>query len=214
MALSDLNNLDLKDLNLKDLANAPAAAKSLVLGVVFVAIVGAAYYFHLSDQLAALESLEKEEATLRDTYSQKVGEAHNIEIYRQQYKETEQALAAMIKQLPSKAEVDALLTDINQAGLGRGLAFDLFRPGQAAFADFYATLPVSIKVNGSYHQVANFISDIAALSRIVTVHDINIVPSAKPPMLSMDATLKTYRYLDESESAAAKQAAANKGGQK
>ncbi|NWG87980.1 MAG: type 4a pilus biogenesis protein PilO [Hydrogenophilaceae bacterium] len=207
MALSDLNNLDLKDLNLKDLANAPAAAKGIVMGLIFVAVVGAGYYFDLSDQLNVLTTLKQEEETLRKTYSEKVGEAHNLEAYRQQLKETEQALATMIKQLPSKAEVDALLTDINQAGLGRGLSFELFRPGQTAFADFYATLPVAIKVNGNYHEIASFISDVAALPRIVTVHDVNILPGAKPPMLNMEATLRTYRYLDEAESAASKQGA-------
>lgn len=209
MALSDLNNINLNDINLKDLANAPAAAKGIVLAVLFGIIVAAGYYFHLSDQLAALDALQAEEAALRTTYSQKVGEAHNLDIYRQQLKDTETALAAMLKQLPSKAEIDALLTDINQAGLGRGLSFELFRPGQTAFTDFYATLPVAIKVNGSYHEVASFISDVAALPRIVTVHDINIVPGTKPPTVSLDATLKTYRYLDEAESAASKQ-----GGQK
>lgn len=205
MALSDLNNIDLSNLDLKDLANAPAAAKGIVLAVLFGAIVAAGYYFHLSDQIAGLDALQAEESTLRSTYSQKVGEAHNLDIYRQQLKDTETALAAMLKQLPSKAEIDALLTDINQAGLGRGLSFELFRPGQTVFADFYATLPVAIKVNGSYHEIASFISDVAALPRIVTVHDINIVPGAKPPMVSLDATLKTYRYLDEAESAASKQ---------
>lgn len=205
MALSDLNNIDLKDLNLKDLAGAPAAAKGIVLGLLFVAVIGAGYYFDLSDQLATLDSLKQEEEKLRQTYSEKVGESHNLPAYRQQLKDTELALAAMIKQLPSKAEVDALLTDINQAGLGRGLAFELFRPGQTSFDAYYATLPVAIKVTGSYHQIASFISDVAGMPRIVTVHDVNIVPGAKPPILSMEATLKTYRYLDESESAKAKQ---------
>ncbi len=214
MALSDLNNIDLKNLDLKDLANAPSAVKGIVLGLLFVLVVGAGYYFHLSDLFANLDRLEQEEAQLRQTYSEKVGETRNLEAYRQQLKETEQALATMIRQLPSKAEVDALLTDINQAGLGRGLSFELFRPGQTSFGDFYATLPVAIKVVGSYHEIASFVSDVAALPRIVTVHDINIVPGAKPPQLSMEATLKTYRYLDEAESAAAKQAANPAGAKK
>ncbi len=205
MALSDLNNIDLSDLNLKDLANAPAAAKGIVLAILFTLIVAAGYYFHLSDQIAALDALQAEEANLRNTYSTKVGETRNLDLYRKQLEETELALSAMLKQLPSKAEIDALLTDINQAGLGRGLNFELFRPGQTSFADYYATLPVAIRVNGSYHEIASFISDVAALPRIVTVHDLNFVPGTKPPMLSMDATLRTYRYLDESESAAAKQ---------
>ena len=202
MALSDLNNINLSDLNFKDLANAPAAAKGIVFAILFGIVVAAGYYFHLSDQLAALDTLKAEENSLRDAYRQKVGEAHNLDIYRQQLKDTETALSSMLKQLPCNAEIDALLTDINQAGLGRGLSFELFRPGQTVFADFYATLPVAIRVNGSYHEVASFISDVAALPRIVTVHDINIQPGAKLPTIAVDATLKTYRYLDEAEGAA------------
>lgn len=205
MALSDLNNIDFKNLNIQDLATAPGAVKSVLLAILFTLIAAAGYYFHLSDQLDALNALEAEETSLRDAYSAKVGETRNLGIYKQQLAETEAALSTMIKQLPSKAEIDALLTDINQAGLGRGLNFELFRPGQTSFSDYYATLPVSIKVNGSYHEIASFISDVAALPRIVTVHDLNFVPGAKPPALSMDATLRTYRYLDDAESAAAKQ---------
>lgn len=202
MALSDLNNIDLNNLNLQELATAPTAVKGVLLGILFTLIVGAGYYLHLSDQLDSLHALQTEETNLRDTYSAKVGETRNLDIYRKQLEETEAALSTMIRQLPSKAEIDALLTDINQAGLGRGLNFELFRPGQTSFADYYATLPVAIRVNGSYHEITSFISDVAALPRIVTLHDLNFVPSAKLPTLSMDATLRTYRYLDDSESAA------------
>ncbi|MBI5937952.1 MAG: type 4a pilus biogenesis protein PilO [Betaproteobacteria bacterium] len=205
MALSDLNNLSLSDLDLKNLANAPAAVKGVVLAILFALIVAAGYYFHLADQVTALDAMQAEETTLRDTYSAKVGETRNLDIYRKQLEDTEAALSTMLKQLPGKAEIDALLTDINQAGLGRGLNFELFRPGQTSFADYYATLPVSIKVHGTYHEIASFISDVAALPRIVTVHDLNFAPDAKPPTLSMEATLRTYRYLDDAESAAAKQ---------
>lgn len=204
MNLSDLNNINLSEVDLKNLGNAPMAVKGLVLAILFVGVVAAGYYFHLSDQVAALDTLRAEEENLRNTYSAKVGETRNLETYRKQLDETEVALATMLKQLPGKAEIDALLTDINQAGLGRGLSFELFRPGQTSFADYYATLPVSIKINGGYHDIANFISDVAALPRIVTIHDINVATSPKSG-LTVDATLRTYRYLDASETAATKQ---------
>ncbi len=201
MQLSDLNNLDLKDLG-----NAPPAVKGVLLALILVVIVAAGYYFHLSDQMSGLKSLENEEQALRGVYAQKKAQARNLDIHRQQLREAEQTLAVLLKQLPSRSEIDALLTDINQAGLGRGLQFDLFRPQAATYADFYATIPVAIKVNGSYHEIAGFVSDVAHLPRIVTVHDIAIVPT-KGATLTMDATLKTYRYLDEGEIAAMKKPA-------
>ena len=192
--------MQLSELNIKDIANAPMAMKGVVLALMFFAIVAAGYYFYLSDQMDGLEALENEEQSLRNVYTQKKSQAQNLDIHRQQLRETEQTLAVLLKQLPNKSEIDALLTDINQAGLGRGLQFDLFRPQTATYADFYSTIPVAIKVNGSYHEIAGFISDVAHLPRIVTVHDIAMTPT-KGTTLTMDATLRTYRYLDESETA-------------
>lgn len=193
MNLSDLNNLDFKDLS-----RAPLAVKGIVLGVIFLIILGVGYYLDWSQGLTELESLRGEEATLREAYSQKRRQAYHYEAYKQRLKETEQGLSALLRQLPDKSEMDALLTDINQVGVGRGLDFDLFRPEVEAFTDFYATLPVTIKVGGGYHDIAGFVSDLARLPRIVTVHNVALTPD-KEGRLSLDATLHTYRYLDESE---------------
>lgn len=208
MQLSELNELDLKNL-----ASAPTGVKAGVLGLIFVIIVGAGWFLHLSDLWDELTRVENEEQSLRETYTQKRAAARNLDAYRVQLKEAELALATLLKQLPNKSEVDALLTDINQAGLSRGLQFDLFRPGATAFAEFYATLPVTIKVNGGYHEIASFISDVAQMPRIVTVHDMNLLP-IKGTQLTMEATLNTYRYLDEAESAAMNPKDAGKGGKK
>lgn len=195
MDLSDLRSLDLKDI-----VRAPAPIKAAVLGLLFLVIVAAGYYLDWSTGLAEVEVLRNEEAGLREVYVQKKRQAIHYEAYKQRLAEIEQSLSALLRQLPDKSEMDALLTDINQAGVGRGLEFDLFRPGAENQTEFYVTLPVTIKVNGSYHDLAGFVSDVAQLSRIVTIHDISLTP-AKEGLLTMDATLRTYRYLDEGEAA-------------
>jgi type IV pilus assembly protein PilO len=144
---------------------------------------------------------------LREQYAQKKVKAINFELYVQQLKEVEQSFGALVKQLPNRAEIDALLTDINQAGLGRGLQFELFRPAtQERMADFYAELPISIRITGNYHDMGAFASDVAQLPRIVTLNDVGITNTGGT--LSLDATAKTFRYLDEEE--IAKQRAATK----
>jgi len=193
MNLSELNNLDLKNF-----AKASAAAKAVVLGVLLVILVAAGYFMDWSPALDELEAARAQEMSLRDTYTDKKRQAIHLEAYRQRLADTEKALAAMLRQLPNKAEMDALLTDINQTGISQGLEFDLFKPGTEVIADFYATLPVSIKVNGGYHELGSFISEVAKLPRIVTVHDISLTPM-KDAKLVMDATIRTYRYLEESE---------------
>ncbi len=198
MELSDLNNLDIKNVS-----QAPVGVKALLLAVLLIAIVALGYYLDWSDGMKGLEAARTEEQSLRETFSTKKRQAINYEAYKARYKETEQGLAAMVRQLPNKSEIDALLTDVNQAGVSRGLEFDLFKPEAEVFADFYATLPVTIKVNGGYHDLAHFASDVAKLPRIVTIHDINLVPATNG-RLNMDASIRTYRYLDESELAAAK----------
>ena len=195
MNLSDLNNLDLKEL-----AQAPIAIKSVVAGFIFLVLLAVGYYMAWSPALDELDAAQAEEQTLRDSYTSKKRQAIHYEAYKQRLADTEKALAALLRQLPNKAEMDDLLADVNQVGIGRGLEFDLFRPGDEARADFYATLPVTIKVSGGYHDLANFVSDAAKLPRVVTIHDINLVPG-KPGKLTMDATVRTYRYLDESEMA-------------
>jgi type IV pilus assembly protein PilO len=150
------------------------------------------------DGLAAIDAAKQQEETLRATFVTKKNQAVNLEAYRKQFEDIQQAFGALLKQLPNKQEMDALITDINQAGLGRGLQFELFRPETEAPLDFYAQTPIKVKVTGSYHDVALFASDIAKLPRIVTMHDISMAP-IKDGLLNMDATVKTYRYLDEDE---------------
>lgn len=193
MTLDDINNI-----NLKDLANAPMGAKAAILGVLFVALVFAGYWFVWSGQLDTLNTAKQEEMSLRDTYLSKKRQAVNLDLYKQQLKDIERSFGALLKQLPNKSEMDALLTDINQAGLGRGLQFELFKPGAETVTDFYAALPISVRVTGSYHDVGAFASDIALLPRIVTLHDVDITPD-KDGGLAMNATIKTYRYLDDNE---------------
>jgi len=136
---------------------------------------------------------------LRDTFIEKKKQALNLDAYRQQLSEIEKAFSTLLKQLPSKSEMEALLTDINQAGLGRGLQFELFKPAASeVVSDFYAELPITIRVTGSYHDLGAFASDISKLSRIVLLNDVNLM-LAKDTGLAMDAVAKTYRYLDEEE---------------
>lgn len=198
MNVADLNNLDLKDL-----VNAPAPVRAVVMALVFVIIVVAGWFLVWSDAKSALDAARGEEQTLRDSYSVKKGQAFHYDAYKRRLAEIEQSLASMLRQLPNRSEMDALLTDINQVGVGRGLEFDLFRPGSETPSDFYATLPVAIKVTGAYHDIGGFVSDLAKLPRIVTIHDLSLVP-LKDGVLSMEARVQTYRYLDESEVAAAK----------
>ncbi len=193
LTMDDINNV-----NLKDLANAPMGAKAGVLGVLFVALVFGGYWFLWSGQLDTLNTAKQEEMSLRDTYLSKKKQAVNLDLYKQQLKDIERSFGALLKQLPNKSEMDALLTDINQAGLGRGLQFELFKPGAETVTDFYAALSISVRVTGSYHDLGAFASDIALLPRIVTLHDVDITPD-KDGGLAMNATIKTYRYLDENE---------------
>jgi type IV pilus assembly protein PilO len=198
MNFSDLNNLDLKDI-----ANAPLAVRALALAALLVAMIAGGWYLLWSDSIQQLNGARAEEQTLRDAYTAKKGLAHNYAAYKQRLADVEQSLASLLRQLPNRSEMDALLTDINQAGVGHGLDFELFRPGNESMAEFYATLPVSIKVTGRYHDIASFVGDLSKLPRIVTLHDVSLAP-AKEGTLNMDARIQTYRYLDENELAAAK----------
>jgi type IV pilus assembly protein PilO len=198
MNLSDLNHLDLKDI-----ANAPPAARAVVLAVMFVAILAGGWYLLLSDSLTQLNASRQEEQTLREAYAGKKTQAYHYAAYKQRLADVEQSLASLLRQLPNRSEMDALLTDINQAGVGHGLDFELFRPGTETLAEFYATLPVAIKVTGSYHDIASFVGDLSKLPRIVTLHDVSLAPG-KGSTLNMEARVQTYRYLDENELAASK----------
>lgn len=198
MNMSDLNSLDLKDI-----ANAPAPVRAVILLILFALLLAAGWFFFLSDSLGQLNAARQEEQTLRNAYLLKKAQAQHYDAYKRRLSDVEQSLAAMLRQLPNRSEMDALLTDINQAGVGHGLDFELFKPGEETIADFYATLPVAIKVIGTYHDMGSFVSDLGKLPRIVTLHDISLAP-ATDGRLAMDARIQTYRYLDENELAAAK----------
>ncbi len=193
-----MNLEDLRRLNLRDVGNWPLLPKILILVGIFAVIVIAGALLDWRDQWDALEAAKQEETGLKDQYAQKKAKAINFELYVQQLSEVEQSFGALVKQLPNRSEIDALLTDINQAGLGRGLQFELFRPSpQEKMQDFYAELPIKIKITGTYHDMGAFASDVAQLPRIVTLNDLQI--ANEKGTLSLDAEARTFRYLDEEE---------------
>ncbi len=193
MTLDDLNNLDLKTL-----ADWPLPTKLVALALLCVAIVVAGWWFDWSGGMEQLDVAKQKETELRGVFTTKKNQAINLEAYTKQLADIEQAFGALLKQLPNKQEMDALITDINQAGLGRGLQFELFKPSAETVTEFYAETPISVKVTGGYHDIAAFVSDVSKLSRIVTLQQISMVP-AKDGVLNMDAVVKTYRYLGDDE---------------
>ena len=207
---------DFENLNPQDPGAWPLAPRVTVLVGVFLALLLAGWWFVWVDQLDALESKEREEQTLRDQFVAKKKQAVNLDLYVQQLSEIDRSFGALLKQLPNKSEVEALLVEINQAGMGRGLQFDLFKPGAEQVQDFYAELPISVRLTGTYHDFGAFAGDIGKLSRIVTLNNISIVdnPQRKDGSLMLDAITKTFRYLDAEELAEKKRAAeaAKKGG--
>ena len=208
---------DFKNLNPKNPGAWPWLVKIVVFLALFLAVVTAGAWFDWQDQWESLSKTKQEEDKLKEIFLVKKKEAINLDLIRKQLTETQESFGALLKQLPSKSEMDALLTDINQAGLGRGLQFELFRPGGEKVVGSFAEQPITIKVTGNYDDIGRFSSDIAMLPRIVTLHDVAINPlggavggksTVVEGRLSMDATAKTFRYLDESEMAAQKQASA------
>lgn len=198
---------DLRRLDPKNPGGWPQPVKLLALLLLLLVVVATGAVLDWKDQWETLDRARQEEQKLKDTFLAKKKEAINLDIHKQQLKDIEQSFGALLKQLPNKAEMDALLTDINQAGLNRGLQFDLFKPApQETFSEFYAELPVSIRVTGSFHDIGGFASDVAALPRIVTVSDISLT-TTKDGSLAMDAMARTYRYLDEEEIAKQRKAA-------
>lgn len=200
---------DLKSIDLKNFGAAPLAAKLGAIVLACIAILAAGYFLLIEGQITEYRDLQKKEEELREAYLNKKALAINLAIYKQQMEEMEQTFGAMRRQLPSSTEIPDLLIDITQAGLGRGLEFVLFKPEKERPIDFYAELPISIKVNGGYHELAQFVSDVAALPRIVTLGDIAINGGEKVARLSMSVTARTYRYI-EGEAAPAKPPASNK----
>ena len=209
---------DLRNLNPRDIGNWPALPKLGALVILLVLLVFAGYWFDWKGQLETLASAREKEQQLRDSFLDKKKQAVNLEAYRRQLAEIEESFGEMLKQLPNKSEMEALLTDINQAGLGRGLKFELFRPApRETTSEFYAELPITIKLSGSYHDIGAFASDVSQLSRIVTLNDVALSVDKEGGLL-LDATAKTFRYLDENEVAAqrktARDAVKAKGGKK
>jgi type IV pilus assembly protein PilO len=201
MTLDDLNKLDLKTL-----ADWPLPTKLAALGLLCVAIVLAGWWFDWRGGMETLDAAKQKETELRSVFTTKKNQAINLEAYTKQLADIEQAFGALLKQLPNKQEMDALITDVNQAGLGRGLQFDLFKPDAETVSEFYAETPIRVKVTGGYHDIAAFVSDVSKLSRIVTLQNIALEP-AKDGVLNMDAIVKTYRYLDDEEVISRKQQA-------
>jgi type IV pilus assembly protein PilO len=174
-------------------------------------LVALAGWFGWQGQIEELDAKQREEAKLKEDWLGKKKQAVNLDEYRNQLAEIERSFGALLKQLPKAAEMEALLVDINQAGLGRGLQFELFKPGGEVTKDFYAELPITVNITGTYHDFGAFAGDIAKLPRIVTLNNINIAPGSKPgDPLMLFATAKTFRYLDEEEVAAKKRLAKGK----
>ena len=201
MKLEDFNNIDFKNAG-----SLPLPVKAVLLAAAFLIILALGYYFLWSPAIESLDTAKAKEQELRKVFLDKKSQAINLAGYKQQMVEIEKTFGALLKQLPDKSQMDGLLTDINQAGLGRGLEFELFKPGQETQAEFYAEMPISIKVIGTYQNLGNFATDISKLSRIVTLNDINISSGNKDPKaisadspLIMEAVAKTYRYLDSDE---------------
>lgn len=196
-------NLDPKDPSLW-----PVLPRMVLYVLVTLLVIVALWYFLIMDMETQLESETATEVTLRQDFSGKVTKAANLQALKKQREQIQLYVTQLEKQLPSKAEMAALLSDINQAGLGRGLQFELFKPGQVVVKDYYAELPIDIKIAGNYHDVGAFTSDIANLPRIVTLNNLSL-STGKDGMLSMEAVAKTFRYLDKEELAAQRKADAD-----
>lgn len=203
MTLDDIRNFDLRSVNLRDIdvraaGDWPAAGKIAAIALVGLLMLVAGYYFVISKTLEDLESRQRAEEQLRQEFMTKYRQAVNLEAYREQLVQLKESFEAMRRQLPDSNEIANLLVEITQAGLGRGLEFKLFQPGEARPSGFYAELPISIEVTGSYHQLAEFASDVAAFPRIVTLHDLSMTPAGKDSdLLIMKGMAKTYQYLEE-----------------
>lgn len=203
MTLDDIRNFDLRSVNLRDIdvraaGDWPVAGKIVAVALVGLLMLVAGYHFVISKTLEDLESRRHAEEQLRQEFLTKYRQAVNLDAYREQLVQLKESFEAMRRQLPDSNEIANLLVEITQAGLGRGLEFKLFQPGEARPSGFYAELPISIEVTGSYHQLAEFVSDVAAFPRIVTLHDLSMTPAGKDTdLLVMKGMAKTYQYLEE-----------------
>lgn len=204
MNFDDFNNIDLKKAG-----SLPIPVKLVLLGILGLLLLAAGYFLLWRPGMEAYDQAAAKEQALRQTFLDKKSQAVKIEAYRQQMVDIEKTFGALLKQLPDRSEMDGLLTDINQSGLGRGLEFELFKPGQEVVSDFYAEMPIKVKILGDYHDIGAFATDVSRLSRIVTLNDMSIMPVEKDikgggGMLVLEAVAKTYRYLDASELASKK----------
>ena len=193
---------ELKNLDVNDVGRWPLIFRAAVIVLVFIGVSGLGFYFTIiKDRMPQLERAQAEEETLRVTFENKQRNAANYDAYKAQLAQIEQSFGTMLRQLPGETEIPSLIVDISQTGLAAGLQEKLFQPQPEVPRDFYAEKPIKIRLSGGYHEIANFVSGIAALPRIVTLHDMNIVTEAKGSgsydKLSLEVTAKTYRYLDE-----------------
>jgi type IV pilus assembly protein PilO len=193
---------DLRSLDMNDVGRWPFLFRALTIGIIFVAVTaGAVYYFVVKQKMPVLEAAQAQEQQLRGAFELKQRKAANFDAYKAQLAEIEESFGAMLRQLPGKTEVPSLLVDISQTGLAAGLEEELFRPQGELVREFYAELPITIRLSGTYHELARFVSDVAALPRIVTIHDVSLKKQKDDAGgdLVMDLTAKTYRYLEEGE---------------
>ena len=197
----DRASLQFKGLNPKEPGQWPLLPKICAWIAAGLAALALGWFLLVSGASDQLETERRVEPTLKDDYRNKLSQAVNLSELRKQKQQVQEYVTQLERQLPGKAEMDALLSDINQAGIGRGLQFELFRPGQVEIKDYYAVLPIALKVTGRFHDIGAFTADVANLSRIVTLHNLTITPASKDAsgILSMDAVARTYRYLDTSE---------------
>lgn len=203
---------DFREMDPNDPGLWPLGPRIVVLLAILLLVLGGAWYFDWSSQNEQLDQKRQEESQLKDEWLNKKKQAVNLDEYRKQLADIDRQFGALLKQLPNRTEMDNLLVDVNQAGLGRGLQFDLWKPGNEQVREFYAEVPVSITVLGAYHDIGNFVGDVAKLSRIVTLNDVALTTDDKSGGLKMDATAVTYRYLDSDEVAQQRKSA--KGGKK
>ena len=205
MEMPDFSKLDLDPNNI---GNWPGPMKGVVILVLCAALLGAGYWFDTKDQLVVLETAQSKETELKGVFEIKQRKAANLESLREQLKDMKESFGNLLRLLPNKTEIEGLLVDISQSGLAAGLEFELFKPSAEQVAEFYAIQPISIRVTGTYHEFGNFISTVAALPRIVTQHDVNMIAKSSGTIgaddeLVMNMVAKTYRYLEEEEIEAA-----------
>ncbi len=192
-----MNLSEIRDINLTNIGTSPLWVKVIMIGIVCIAILFAGYYLHHKKQLEGLKRVQSKEMELRKTFEVKANKAANLKLYKVQLEEMRRIFGILLRQLPSKTEIPALIVDISQTGLASGLEIELFKPQAEVVQEFYAEKPIDLRVKGDYHEFGAFASEIAALPRIVTLHDITLAPSNDE--MVMTAKVKTYRYLDEDE---------------